>query len=285
MVRPTAKYDKNDRLEPRTEVSRELWLLSGNECAFPRCRKRLLNEHDDWQGEIAHIHGVKPTSARYDEKMSAEAKRAVENLLLMCPNHHGEVDGENGRNAFSVEKMQKMKRDHEERFRRALAQVEQEIGDLTMANVVVPCTTLTAIAPTDWTQEDADFFLPKVNALAQIVRGLTLPSRQLLAWRIAQELPVSIAEVADRMGQPRERIMELVEQLSRFHLAAVDEDEWPYPFVLLTAWRSDGAGPDLFADWPQFWDDLRDHVAGRTDAHLEDVIVDLDFSLLDGPGE
>ncbi|MFD8615314.1 hypothetical protein ACFV09_41615 [Streptomyces sp. NPDC059631] len=282
MVRQATEHDKNDRLEPRTEVSRELWLLSGNECAFPQCHKRLLNEHDDWQGEIAHIHGVKDTSARYSERMSAEDKRAVENLLLLCPEHHGKVDGQNGRNFYSVRDLQEMKRKHESRFRRALTQVEQEIGDLTVTNVVVPCTTLAGIAPADWTQEDVDYFLPKVNELADIVRGLTQPSRQLLAWRVAQVLPVGIAEVADRMGQSRERIMELVEQLSRFRLAAIEEDEWPYTLVLLTAWRSDGVGPELFADWPEFWDELRSYMADRTGACLEDVIVGLDFSLLDG---
>jgi hypothetical protein len=144
VARRAEEHDKDDRLEAGTEVSRELWLLSGNECAFPQCGVRLLNEHDDWQGEIAHIHGVKKTAARYDSALSAEDKRAVENLLLLCPNHHGEVDGKNGRNCYSAADMKLMKRRHEDRFRRALAQVEQEIGDLTLANVVVPCTSLTA---------------------------------------------------------------------------------------------------------------------------------------------
>jgi hypothetical protein len=85
------------------------------------------------------------------------------------------------------------------------------------------------------------------------------------------------------MGQTQERILDLVAQLFRFRLAAVDESEWPCPLVLLTAWSANGDGPEVFADWPEFWDDLRDHMAGRADAGLEDVIVDLDFSLLDQP--
>lgn len=162
------------------------------------------------------------------------------------------------------------------------------ISDLTAANVVTPCTTVEAVAPADWkqegwSQEDDDFFVPRVNALAETVRGLTLPSRQLLAWCVAQKRVVSLAEVAERMSQPEERIRLLVHQLSEFYLADIYEDEWPYPIRLLTRWRSDGAGPELFTDWSSFWEDLRDHMAQRTDASLEDVIVGLDFSLLDGP--
>ena len=33
--------------------------------------------------------------------------------------------------------------------------------------------------------------------------------------------------------------------------------------------------------WPEFWVDLRDHMAGRSDATVDDVIVGLDFSVLD----
>ena len=276
---------RDDRLAPGTEVSRELWLLCGNQCAFPGCGRALLNEHDDWQGEIAHVHGVKPTSARYTAAMSAEDKRKADNLLLLCPNHHGEVDGANGRAAYSAAALRKMKATHEGRFRRAVAAVEQEIGDITLANVVTDCATLAAIRP-GWDAVDREYFVPKVNRLAAVLRQLTQPARQLLSWTVAQPDLVGVAEIADRMGISKNRVRELVEQLGRFHLAAID-DQWDegqpaYPLHLLHTWYH-GVGHELFGDWPEFWDDLREHLDGRPDAGVDDVVVGLDFSLLDGP--
>jgi len=193
-----------------------------------------------------------------------------------------------GHRWFSLADIQKAIKDL--RLEAGPAHAELPVRDLTAANVLIPCTTVEALAPADWkqegwTQEDDDFFVPRVNALAETVRGLTLPGRQLLAWLVAQKRVVGLAEVADRMGQPQERIGQLVHQLSEFDLADIYEDEWPYPLRLLTRWRTDGAGQELFTDWSTFWEDLRDHMAHRTDASLEDVIVGLDFSLLDGPSD
>jgi len=274
--------DKDDRLEAGTLVSRELWLLCGNQCAFDSCDRRLLNEHRDWQGQIAHIHGVKPTSARYLETMSAEDKRAVENLLLLCPTHHDEVDGTNGRAAFSADRMRAMKKKHEDRFRAALVAVEQEIGDVTRANVVINCVTLEQIRP-DLDTEDRDYFVPKVNELAASVGELTLPARQLLAWRVGEKRPVGLSLAAGRMRISKARVRELVEELDRLHLAHIDNDWFEgqpaFPLELSREWYH--KGHPLFADWPDFWDYLRDHFAERDDATVDDVVVGLNFALLD----
>lgn len=43
-------------------------------------------------GEVAHIRGDKPDSARYDENMSESERNSPENLIWLCPTCHTRVD-------------------------------------------------------------------------------------------------------------------------------------------------------------------------------------------------
>ena len=76
------------RLTPKQEVVRRLYLLSGNECAEPSCNNVLFDANQTMIGEIAHIASAMPTGKRFDSSMTNETRRAFENLLLLCPNHH-----------------------------------------------------------------------------------------------------------------------------------------------------------------------------------------------------
>jgi hypothetical protein len=53
---------------------------------------------------------------------------------------------------------------------------------------------------------------------------------------------------------------------------------WEIPYQV-TLW-TDAMG-SVLDGWDTFWEELRSHLAGRADATLDDVIVGLDFSLLD----
>jgi hypothetical protein len=83
--------------EPRITVVKTLFAVSGNLCQFVsasgRCEKRLTDPR--WKkvrARICHIYGESNGSSRYEEHMTDEERRAYENLMLMCPNHHTEVD-------------------------------------------------------------------------------------------------------------------------------------------------------------------------------------------------
>lgn len=105
------------RLTPTRNVVRRLYLLSGNECAEPSCKNVLIDANQTMIGEIAHIASVKPTAKRFDAKMTNEDRRAFSNLLLLCPNHHTQVDGENS--PHTTRQLKKWKADHERRFEAA----------------------------------------------------------------------------------------------------------------------------------------------------------------------
>lgn len=52
----------------------------------------MVNEQEIIIGEICHIEGEKPGSARYNDMMSNKQRNDFDNLILLCRNHHKEVD-------------------------------------------------------------------------------------------------------------------------------------------------------------------------------------------------
>jgi hypothetical protein len=80
-------------------VVKTLFALSQNHCAFSDpdtgrgCEHELTNPR--WKkvrARICHIHGKEPNSARYDPMLPCEERNRFENLILLCPNHHSEID-------------------------------------------------------------------------------------------------------------------------------------------------------------------------------------------------
>ncbi|MDQ3469315.1 MAG: hypothetical protein M3487_06075, partial [Actinomycetota bacterium] len=60
---------------------------------FARCDE--LVAHPSWRqtnGQLVHIKGDRPGSARYDEKQSNWDRHNSPNLMVMCPKHHTLVD-------------------------------------------------------------------------------------------------------------------------------------------------------------------------------------------------
>jgi hypothetical protein len=64
-------------------------------------------------GEVCHIEGAKPGSARYNSRKTDVERHAYNNLILMCPTHHTVIDDDE--EAYSVKRLHKIKAEHEER--------------------------------------------------------------------------------------------------------------------------------------------------------------------------
>ena len=89
-----------------------LFARSGNRCAFPKCVAPMaLNE--TLTGEVCHIKGARPGSARYDALQTDVERHAYSNLILMCPTHHTVIDDDE--EAYTVGRLHKIKSEHEER--------------------------------------------------------------------------------------------------------------------------------------------------------------------------
>lgn len=80
-------------------VLKTLFAYSGNTCAFSSpetgvaCEEKLTDP--SWakvKARICHIRGLNSGSARHDPTLTESEANGFDNLLLMCPNHHAEVD-------------------------------------------------------------------------------------------------------------------------------------------------------------------------------------------------
>jgi hypothetical protein len=96
-----------------------LWGRSGGRCSMPDCRKLLVvdeTETDDPSivGDEAHIVADKPDGPRGDSPLPSEDRDKFDNLILLCKIHHKIVDDQ--KNAYTVEGLRQIKKDHIEWF-------------------------------------------------------------------------------------------------------------------------------------------------------------------------
>lgn len=96
-----------------------LWSNAAGRCSFPGCDKRLSVEQAAGTapytlGEMAHIKGKNPGSNRYDSNQNDDERDLYQNLILLCPNHHTEIDKPENESKYSVEWLIDEKSNHEQ---------------------------------------------------------------------------------------------------------------------------------------------------------------------------
>jgi len=91
-------------------VIKNLYAKSGNMCAFPNCNYQLTIEKN--QSQMAHIISSKPNGPRHIPNYNNGNYDVENNIILLCPNHHVEIDSNPEK--FPCEMLIKMKRNHEE---------------------------------------------------------------------------------------------------------------------------------------------------------------------------
>lgn len=94
----------------KSTVIKNLYANSGNCCAFPNCHSILVDRNVNI-GEICHIEGLNPDSARYNPHLTDEESNSIENLILLCSNHHSLIDRDE--DVYTVECLKDMKATHE----------------------------------------------------------------------------------------------------------------------------------------------------------------------------
>jgi hypothetical protein len=105
-----------------------LWARSGNRCAI--CRQELVNQtinHDGEAiiGEECHIVAREINGPRGDSPLPIDERDKPANLILLCRNHHKEVDDQP--ESFTVEFLKEIKLEHENWVRNKLSPDRQSI--------------------------------------------------------------------------------------------------------------------------------------------------------------
>lgn len=94
-----------------------LWYRSGGRCAI--CRKELSVETSGGViGQMAHIIAASSGGPRADSSVPAPKLNKYENLILLCPNHHTEIDSDTAK--WTHTRLRQVKRRHEEWVRSSL---------------------------------------------------------------------------------------------------------------------------------------------------------------------
>ena len=95
------------------KTSKNLWAKSGNKCAI--CGIELFTDLGNI-GEECHLISSQPTGPRHNS--SLENYDLFSNLILLCRNHHKEIDEQT--DIYSLEKLRDIKSNHENRVQLTL---------------------------------------------------------------------------------------------------------------------------------------------------------------------
>ncbi len=122
----------NSRYIPQA-VKNYLWKSCAGKCAYPECRTDLVIPGTDKDGpatigEIAHIFAHSEYGPRPNPDGFTEATNSYENLILLCSNHHDEVDVQV--NTHTVTDLKRWKSEHEKWIAFRLSKEEFDNADL-----------------------------------------------------------------------------------------------------------------------------------------------------------
>jgi hypothetical protein len=267
------------RLTPTASVTRDLYLRSGNRCAYPGCYEPLMRADGVLVGEIAHIEAALPTGKRFRREMSNEDRRAFENLLLLCGTHHTVVDTDD--KTWTVEALHDLKRTHEGIYTGAVDQLRLQVGDLTEGVTWKPAQNLGRLdLPSDgeelaWNLEVLHAFAERLAVVprgARSVLAVIVSRGDRLTWSGDNEISIPVPLLNQIVDCSLDELREHLDVLEHMGFAGISEP-FEGPFLVVIGGSSPGIG------WP-ILGDLKEMAAGDP-ATARRVLIDLDFTAFD----
>ena len=123
--------------EPSTQTKYLLIARAAGRCQF--CNKELLYDKftliDDNNSNLAHIVASSPDGPRGDEKRSFELSNKIENLMLMCLDHHHLIDS--NEDLFTEDLLLEMKENHEKAVRTLAESITVEETQLVLFKAAI----------------------------------------------------------------------------------------------------------------------------------------------------
>jgi len=243
-----------------------------------------MDEDGNFVGEICHVEAAKTGGEQFRAEMTDEERRSFENLLLMCHRHHVVT---NNVEKYPVAKLKGMKAAHERKYSQIEEKMSATITDQSLQSETTEAVTLIGLLGEP--DEDRAAEVKRMRKYAARVKELPIETRRLLsiAVRRAYEqaararrrglgsLTVNPTEVQKAANLGNDEMREQVRILDEHGLASVDEDEG------IGSWTMYIYGE---GDWSRLPEDIA-RFCKRRDISLDDIFVDLNFDLLDEPGE
>jgi len=97
---------------PSSATVKRLFALSHNCCAFPGCKRPLIEPlSQEVVGQICHIKAASEGGPRFDSTQTSEERHDFANLVLMCRDHHVVIDRDT--TTYPVSRLTTIKQEHE----------------------------------------------------------------------------------------------------------------------------------------------------------------------------
>lgn len=270
------------RLTPTGAVTRELYLRSGNRCAYPGCAQPLMTADGVLVGQIAHIEAALSDGKRFRPSMTNEDRRRAANLLLLCGTHHLVVDADDA--TWTVAALQSLKAKHEAIYTGAIDRLRSTVGDITDGTTWYPALNAQAISGMDRLSDDQlAESLVTLNEFASRLAAVPLGARTVLSLIIDRGAPASAwsggevdipGPVLEQLAScSKSELMQYLQVLEHFELVSVDFEPFEPPWMVTARNSTPTIG------WPIMTDLLK--LARTVEGAVRRVIVDLDFTVFD----
>lgn len=230
-------------------------------------------------GKIAHIHGAEKGAARFDETMSNEQRRAFDNLFLVCGGCHDIIDYKENLATYTADKLRKIKKSHEDRFRRAERALLEKYTDTTQIAQPTYPTTLQKLADSVNMPEIANSaddvegiraFIDRLKELPLQEREFALAVAERMRRQNLEKLPVD--DVTGAFQISRTKLKKHVDLLRHHCLGDIDEGHHPGEYFVSLA----GRDPWDINPWIEILD-----FCDLMKLSTESFIHDLDFGQYD----
>lgn len=266
------------RLQPTAAVLRELYLKSGNQCAFPGCTHPIVNSNGNYVGQVCHIEAAEEGGQRFNPNPTNEERRALSNLMLLCYDHHIET---NNVQKYTVDALKKMKRAHEAKFSDIVGQLQRSISDLTTQQSFFYTESGQGLFEYfDWnySAEEAEAVVADINVWVDKLRELSPDTRQVFSLMLKRSSQLSwgkgaiLDEIEAITGKTANDIKKHVILLNKYgFISEPEKDDGLHTWVVLIS--------ELSTGW-QMWLDIKDYCEYKN-IDLDEIIVELNFKKLD----
>lgn len=228
------------RLQPLPDVLRRLFLHSGNLCAFPGCANLMMNCDGVFIGQVCHIEAAEVGGERFNNLMTNEERRAESNLLLMCYEHHKIT---NDVEVYPVERLRRIKREHEARFSSPDRAIREKLIDWTTREVPKTpkdLSRLNASLKLDLDENQEKEMLESLGRFTRILEVAPVDVRRFLqavmlrirrvgstnaVVSIGNSPAISPSDIESAFGLSQRQVKEKVDALERYGLGEIVEYE------------------------------------------------------------
>ena len=150
--------------KPSPQTVSILIARAGGRCQFENCNKNVFLDEvtldDTNDSNVAHIIASSPDGPRGSEKESFEMSNKIENLMLMCLDHHHLIDEKGQECIYTVERLREMKAAQEVRVQKMLDNLNADVT--TMIHLTAPIKGKQSVSFS--AKEAAKAFLPRMRA-------------------------------------------------------------------------------------------------------------------------